>query len=75
MKLVPVPESVMVYDSGSDYYDRLMVVYPDGAVYTTTLNEDDYFNYEGQFNEVSTDNSKPLKKVPSYVLARIKRMM
>lgn len=75
MKLVAIPEAIMVYDSGPDYYDRLTVIYPDGAVFTTTLNEEEYFKYEGQFHEVSTANTKQLKLVPPYVLDRIQRML
>lgn len=75
MKLVQIPEAVLVYDMGPEYFDRLTVVYPDGAVFTTPLNEEEYFQYAGQFAQVSTDGAKPLKMVPSYVLDRIQRMM
>lgn len=75
MKLVQIPESVLVYDMGPDYFDRLTVVYPDGAVFTTPMNENEYFQYAGKFSQVSTDGAKPLDRVPRYVFERIQRMM
>lgn len=74
-KLVNVPASVLVYDSGPSFYDRLMVVYPDGAVFTTPLNEDNFFQYEGEFQNIDVANSKQLNSVPNYVLSRINQMM
>lgn len=75
MLLVEVPQSILVYDMGSDYYDRLTVVYPDGAVFTTTMSESDYFKYAGKYSQISTDGATLITSVPSYVLERIKRNM
>lgn len=75
MKLLSLPESIMVYDIGPDYYDRLTIIYPDGAVFTTTLNDEEYFNYAGQFNSLNSFGNKRLFKVPSFVFAKIQRLI
>lgn len=75
MKLVAIPDELLVYDFGPNYYDRLTVIYPDGAAFTTTLNEEPYFHYEGQFHEISVADGKRLRLLPPYVLARIEGMI